>query len=67
MKIETKYNIGTRVYFMRDNKIDNSFVDNIKVEVWESKLCEKYWLNSRTDWYDVSQLFPSKEELIKSL
>lgn len=67
MRIETKYNIGTRVYFMQDNKVDNSFVDNIKVEVSGSSVYEKYYLNSRIDWYDASRLFSSKEELINSL
>lgn len=67
MEIKTKYNIGSRVYLINDNRIDCTFVDSIMIEINGNKVYEKYSLNSRRDWYDVSRLFPSKEELIKSL
>lgn len=67
MEIKTKYNIGSRVYLINDNRVDCTFVDSIMIEIEGDKVYEKYSLNSRRDWYDVSQLFPSKEELINSL
>lgn len=67
MKIETKYNVGNTVYLINNNKVDSSFVDNITITIWGDKVYEKYSLNSRKDWFDASQLFPTKEELLKSL
>lgn len=67
MTIETKFNIGSTVYLINNNKVDSSFVDSIMIEIHRDRVCEKYWLNSRKDWFDASQLYPTKEELIKSL
>jgi hypothetical protein len=92
MTIETKYNIGDEVWFMCENKAQQSYIVDIRVK------CEKedaedlfndcphppivkdgitievfYWVKKlnvacKADWlYREQNLFPTKEELIKSL
>ena len=66
MTIETKYNIGDEVWIMSDNRPITLriirmtiFYDDVKTEVLYRTTCGKY-LNEQ-------DLFPTKEELLKSL
>lgn len=74
MTIETKYNIGDEVWFMCENKELQSYIDDIRV------MCEKentikisYWVKplnvrGKGNWlYHEQNLFPTKQELLKSL
>lgn len=71
MTIETKYNVGDEVWFMDDNKPTKGIVVKLDIDV-----------SRKGDWYiehykveakgfihfKVGQsLFPTKEELLKSL
>lgn len=74
MTIKTKYNIGDEVWFMCGNKALQSYIEDIRVK------CEKentirvfYWVKplnfrEKANWlYHEQYLFPTKEELLKSL
>lgn len=77
MTIETKYNIGDEVWFMEDNKAYSRVIAAIKVTHYGEKLTVLkygYYLHpessdERLYWLDQheSKLFPTKEELFKSL
>lgn len=83
MKIEIKYNIGEQVFLIRDNEVQKhqiksisftktstngrilySFVDMFSLEdIRESEFSTEDGL----EWWDEDKLFPTKEELLKSL
>lgn len=73
MQIETKYNIGDKVWFMHDNKVKSGTIITIGVFV-ERDMNSQYVSNSvqygldNFDYpYRENHLFPTKEELLKSL
>lgn len=73
MTIETKYNIGDEVWFMHDNKVKTAIIITIGVFV-EIDMNSQYVSNSIqyglynfNHPYIENQLFPTKEELLKSL
>ena len=65
MTIETKYNIGDEVWLMRNNEAALGFVEIIDIRhtTFEEDI-EYYVLGN---WHFESSLFPTKEELLKSL
>ena len=71
MKIETKYNIGDKVWLMWNNKAVQSTVKEIFIEVKQKRISEEYALEDRISEYHRAltsgELFPTKEELLKSL
>ena len=71
MTIETKYNIGDEVWFMEHNKPNKGFVVKIDIDVARSGdwYIEHYKVNcDKVQFCLVGQsLFPTKEELLKSL
>ena len=71
MIIETKYNIGDEVWFMKENKPAKRVVDFIEIIVASttSKSFIRYGLKMGSEVERVveSHLFPTKEELLKSL
>lgn len=76
MKIETKYNIGDEVLFMANNKITTMRVWDITIEI-KTKFDGQYVYGDyhRIYYHDYGNhntveenyLFPTKEELLKSL
>lgn len=70
MKIETKYDIGDRVFRMKDNKAIEDEIYEIVIRVKKSDVgevvSETYLLNIGGGM-DSSTFYPSKEELLKSL
>lgn len=73
MTIETKYNIGDKVWFIDDNKAKSATIITIGVFV-ERDMNSQYVSNSvQYGLYDFpypyieNYLFPTKEELLKSL
>lgn len=72
MIIETKYNIGDKVWYV-DKSAKCRVVDAIKVEQkwrelemgWVGEPVTKYWVDC--EWWFESELYPTKEELLKSL
>ena len=74
MTIETKYNIGDEVFFMCDNSVKTSRIAKIELTIEEDMCgeavchCIFYRLLGKYDkLYPQHDLFPTKEELLKSL
>lgn len=68
MNIETKYNTGQPVWLMSENKPWNPVIDSIEVTIFQSEKRSVYYSfqNSRVK-ANEELVFPSKEELLKSL
>lgn len=72
MKIETKYNPGDEIYYMKDNQIVNQAIYGISIKVIYSgsnigyKTITEYDMNSNGVLYE-HQIFKTKEALLKSL
>jgi len=69
MTIETKYNYGDTVWLMRDNKIIEGKIFKIYTTSTDGGLgyFVEYDINGTPQTFDEDALFPSKEELLKSL
>lgn len=63
MTIETKYNIGDRVWFLFQGKVQSGYI--ISITIYRDYVV----YNMRTNClsFKESLLFPTKEELLKSL
>lgn len=70
MTIETKYNIGDEVWFMALSKPKKGEIGTISIWVLGDGDVElKYAVEKSGFWYHryENQLYPTKEELLKSL
>lgn len=76
MEIKTKYNIGDEVYFIHNNKVNNSRIKSIEVTCisnydalypTEPKVVITYHVMINNTRYCEYDLFKTKEELINSL
>lgn len=77
MTIETKYNIGDAVWVIMNNKAQHLRIEEIKVSIGEAAISEdgilsicEYKLSYSVgwgNWCKESDIFPTKEELLKSL
>ena len=77
MTIETKYNIGDEVWFMEKNKACSRVIEAIRATHYGGILTVLnygYYLHperpdARLYWFDQHEreLYPTKEELLKSL
>lgn len=77
MKISTKYNLGDRAWVMMQNKAHYLRIDAIEIRAKKAMVSEdgvlsileyKYFYSfGDNDWYAEQDLFPTKEELLKSL
>lgn len=72
MTIETKYNIGQEVWVEWFTTPTKMVVESIEFKKCEYMTCIWYFVvnpNDRRECYDANEfeLFPTKEELIKSL
>jgi hypothetical protein len=82
MKIETKFDIGDRVFYMEKNKVEESIITDIEIIVGLKKengminydnikasiKREIYYVDMNRDLkYHPRWLFKTKEELLKSL
>ena len=70
MEIKTKYNLGDIVCLLSDNKVSYYPIDMISINITNS--CDidiKYRINNCgiCEWRTEDKLFPTKEELLKSL
>lgn len=71
MKIETKYNIGQKVWFILKGKVVKDVVDMIHIHIGGDENIS-YSFNGRRasglfEIIEESSIFPTKEELLKSL
>ncbi len=71
MTIETKYNIGDTVWFMKNNKLTQGKITVITVEsVIGNSILISHGLNNGDTTrppYSENELFPTKQDLINSL
>ena len=71
MTIETKYNIGDEVWLMNENKAYVSFIEDVRVKRNSKNTKIEYMVESmqKKDFglKKEQELFPTKEELLKSL
>lgn len=63
MKIETKYDIGQEVWFMFQGKVQSGYIMSITIY----RDCVVYNMRANCLSFKESLLFPTKEELLKSL
>lgn len=72
MKLETKFNLRKKVYFMWGNKVQSLQIDSISVKAialggGEEEIEISYKLCGLTDSFEEKNLFATKEELLNSL
>jgi len=82
MKIETKFDIGDRVFYMKGNKVENNIIVDIEIRVGLKEengminydnikaviKSEIYYLDMNRDLkFHPRWLFKTKEELLNSL
>lgn len=69
MEIKTKYNIGDKVWWIRDNQIKSGSIDFI---LFKATPTQPFYLgygihNEDFANFKEHELFPTKQELLKSL
>ena len=75
MEVKTKLNVGDKIYFIRNGRIDTAKIEMVEIKVRKSLteiyyFCEEYdGLNERHDWRSLSEkvAFPTKEALVEYL
>lgn len=68
MEIKTKFNVGDKVFYMRDNRVQSGEVRGIHVFIHRSEANIIVYLPfGDKRGYTEDVLFESKEELLKSL
>lgn len=77
MTIETKYNIGDRVWVIVENRVQHLSIQDFAIETSKVVFNDKgefvscvlriqYYLRD-SEWVEEDMCFPTKEELLKSL
>ena len=71
MDIKTKYEPGQSVFHMDNNKVNERAIERISIEVrykMEGITVRTFYrLFNINTFYEENELFPTKEELLKSL
>lgn len=68
MEIKTKFNVGDKVFYMRDNRVQSGEVRGMQVLIHRSEVNIIVYVSSGDPkGYAEDFLFASKEELLKSL
>lgn len=72
MEIKTKFDLGQKVFFLQNNKVNCLQIDCISIRVislarYNKEIAISYQLNGLTDLFDEENLFATKEELLNSL
>lgn len=71
MEIKTKYNIGDTVYYLSDNTVKCSTIEFITIYInnYKNSVTITYTVRDYNSYNYITkeELFPTKEELLKSL
>lgn len=68
MEIKTKFNVGDKVFYMRDNRVQSGEVRGMQVLIHRSEADVIVYVSFGDQrGYTEDVLFESKEELLKSL
>lgn len=65
MTVETKYNIGQKVWGIINNKVQEVEIINIHIHSYPNKCIIRYGIGM-FETIDEENVFPTKEELLKS-
>ena len=72
MKIETKFNVGQKVFFMQGSKLVEAEINSINIEARKEAVIERYYFrfeypDLRFEIVDSSMVFRSREEFLNQL
>lgn len=67
MKIETKFNTGDHIYFLKNNKVQQAEVLRIKINVSHLKDVEIIYITGGDQVINENGAFNTKKELLESL
>ena len=72
MDIKIKYDLGQSVFYMNDNRVQNDSVHRILLEIDYDRddnirVKKGYYVSDYAPMKRETELFPTKEELLKSL
>lgn len=67
MTIETKYNIGDEVWYSLKGNVYHEIIDHIEIDVGKSGVTHIYYNSEGKFPHREDKLYPTKEELLKSL
>ena len=71
MDIKTKYDLRQSVFYMDNNKVKEGAIDRIHIDAQynaeDNKVKISYRLFTSAKYYEDDEIFPTKEELLKSL
>ncbi len=66
--VKTKYNIGDKVWYLSNNRVQSLDITGVNVCVESKKECKvEYILHFNSSWVNEGKLFKSKKELLESL
>ena len=71
MQIKTKYNIGDKVWVIVNNKPTELLINSIEIfihDMGQYRIGYSIWyVDKKNEGFEETQVFPTKEELLKSL
>lgn len=70
MTIKTKFNVGDSVFFIKDGKVQQIEITDIRIDINKNDTNIEYIIGNSAFNYDICKeelLFSTKEELINSL
>ena len=66
--VKTKYNIGDKVWYISDNKVQNPDITGVHILVEQTgDIKVGYTLHYESSWIEEERLFRSKKELLEAL
>jgi len=67
LKVSTKFDIGDKVWYISDNKVNENDITGVSISVDNNELVNVDYTLHFNDKVSENLLFLTKEELIKSL
>jgi hypothetical protein len=67
LKVSTKFDIGDKVWYISDNKVNENDITGVSISVDNNELVNVDYTLHFNDKVSENLLFSTKEELIKSL
>lgn len=66
--VKSKYNIGDKVWYISNNRVQSMDITGVNVCVESKEECKvEYILHFNSSWVNEDKLFKSKKELLESL
>ena len=67
MKIETKYCLKEKIFYLSNNEVCTGEITTVHAYITADKQYEEYFLGSRDLIFNKDRLFKTKQELLDSL